>query len=62
MLRDVVREVNESWRDEKVIWSDASERVGKEHLVDHVHLNEEGYRLWDEVLYPQVLQLCSSAP
>jgi hypothetical protein len=23
-------------------------------LVDHVHLNEEGYRVWDAVLFPYV--------
>ena len=27
------------------------------HLDDHVHLNKEGYKLWDEAMVPEVLRL-----
>lgn len=49
-IRDVVEEMNQNLG-EKIFWVEAPEGVTKERLVDHVHLDKEGYRLWDEVLY-----------
>ncbi|KAL3422994.1 acetylhydrolase [Phlyctema vagabunda] len=57
-LVDLVREVNGQLGAEKVVWLDATARVDRdEHLLDHVHLNEDGYRIWDAVLYPKILEL-----
>ena len=38
---------------EELEWSDPPE-MPSENLVDHVHLNEEGDRVWDEALWPVV--------
>jgi len=58
MLKEVVGEMNNKLEGEKVCWLDAAGGVKKEeHLLDHVHLNEEGYRIWDEALYPRVIDL-----
>ncbi|KAK0109455.1 hypothetical protein ONS95_002148 [Cadophora gregata] len=57
-LKEVVGEINKQLGGEKVFWVDAPGGV-KGHLVDHVHLNEEGYRIWDEVLYPTIMGLSS---
>ena len=47
MLREVVEE--NVW-DGRVRWVKARGMLGKEMLADHVHLNEMGYAVWDEVL------------
>ncbi|OAL51354.1 hypothetical protein IQ07DRAFT_586885 [Pyrenochaeta sp. DS3sAY3a] len=68
MLRDVVREVNldvekrraesgEEGGQESVVWVEARQKIDKGMLVDHVHLNEEGYRVWDEVLWEYVKEV-----
>jgi len=60
MLKKVVEKVNEelvrSGGEEQVRWVEAPKRLGKEMLVDHVHLNEEGYTVWDEMLWPLVAE------
>ncbi|KAE9367139.1 SGNH hydrolase [Stipitochalara longipes BDJ] len=38
-------------------WVEAPVGITKEHLVDHVHLNEEGYRIWDQTLYVKLQEL-----
>lgn len=38
----------------RVIWVEARHLITKDMLVDHVHLNEEGCRVWDAVLFPYV--------
>lgn len=57
MLKELVGEINKQLDGEKVFWVDAPGGVKEEHLVDHAHLNEEGYRIWDEVLYPKIISL-----
>ncbi|KAF8902480.1 hypothetical protein BGZ58_006714, partial [Dissophora ornata] len=42
---------------DRIFWSEAPAEVTKELFVDDVHLDEEGYRIWDEALYPRVLEL-----
>lgn len=40
---------------ERVVWVEARRKIGKEMLEDHVHLKEEGYAVWDGVLWPYVV-------
>ncbi|RVD89691.1 uncharacterized protein DFL_000688 [Arthrobotrys flagrans] len=42
---------------EPLFWEEPAETINTDVLVDHVHLNEEGYRLWDESLYPRILEI-----
>ncbi|KAK4221190.1 SGNH hydrolase-type esterase domain-containing protein [Podospora fimiseda] len=59
-LEEMVKRLNEGkLGDGRVKWLSPPRRVRKEeHLVDHVHLNLEGYRVWvGEVLFPGVLRL-----
>jgi lysophospholipase L1-like esterase len=54
-LKRVGEKLNEEVGCEVVRWLDKPEGLDKErHLVDHVHFNEEGYWVWDEVLFPVV--------
>jgi lysophospholipase L1-like esterase len=55
-IRGVLEEMNGNLG-EKIFWVEAPEGVTKERLVDHVHLDKEGYRLWDELLYARVEEL-----
>lgn len=57
MLKELVGEVNTLLGGEKVVWVGAPGGVNENHLLDHVHLNEEGYRIWDEMLYPRIIDL-----
>ncbi len=58
MLKELVGEMNKQLGGEKVFWLDVPGGVKKEeHFVDHVHLNEEGYQIWDEALYPKIIDL-----
>jgi hypothetical protein len=52
-LRAVVSGLNTQDR-ARVISVEARHLIMKDMLVDHVHLNEEGYRVWDAVLFPYV--------
>ena len=38
----------------RVRWVEARHCITRDMLVDHVHLNEEGYAVWDGVLWPVV--------
>ena len=42
---------------QSIHWIEAPLGITKEHLVDHVHLNEEGYRIWDQTLYVKLQEL-----
>lgn len=55
-IRGVIEEMNGNLG-EKIFWVEAPDGVTKERLVDHVHLDKEGYILWDEVLYARVEEL-----
>ncbi|KAG9190870.1 hypothetical protein G6011_08958 [Alternaria panax] len=41
-------------QDDRVKWVDSRHLISKNVLVDHVHLNEESYRIWDAALWPLV--------
>jgi lysophospholipase L1-like esterase len=63
MLKGVVGDVNRELRErdgdgkERVKWVESRHLIGKDMLDDHVHFNEEGYRVWDGVLWPLVAEL-----
>ncbi|KAF9180600.1 hypothetical protein BGZ51_006080 [Haplosporangium sp. Z 767] len=60
MIREMVQEMNTNVGEERIFWSEAPIQVTKDHLEDHVHLDQEGYRIWDETLHPKILKLLES--
>ncbi|KAJ4292733.1 hypothetical protein N0V90_009396 [Kalmusia sp. IMI 367209] len=65
MLQTVVQEINQELSDcegaQNILWVEARKLIGKDMLVDHVHLTEEGYKKWDEVLWPHVRKVLSNS-
>ena len=72
MLKEVVEEMNEilqkdmekedhsqsgKCQGDRVKWIDSRHVISKDMLVDHVHLNEEGYRTWHTALWPLVAEV-----
>jgi len=56
-IAKLVASMNEAG-EKRVSFMPASSTIDKtKHLDDHVHLNGEGYRLWDEAIVPEVLRL-----
>lgn len=53
-LRELIGDLNARLGKERIGWIEAPEQISKERLEDHVHLDEEGYRIWDEVLYSHI--------
>ncbi|ORY66522.1 SGNH hydrolase-type esterase domain-containing protein [Pseudomassariella vexata] len=49
--------INNNLGIQRVIFLPATTAVQKGHLVDHVHLSEEGYRLWAETLFPTMAEV-----
>ncbi|KAL1797595.1 hypothetical protein ACET3X_004201 [Alternaria dauci] len=75
MLKEVVEGMNKTlqkeaeeedglqgdrYHNDRVKWVDSRHVISKDMLVDHVHLNEEGYRAWDAVLWPLVAEVLST--
>ncbi|KAF9100508.1 hypothetical protein BGX27_000356 [Mortierella sp. AM989] len=58
-LKAMITEMNTNLGllEERIIWSEVPSDATKEKLDDHVHLDEGGYQIWDEALYPKVQQL-----
>lgn len=56
MLRKAVEEVDKEDGKERVKWVEARHLISKDMLEDHVHLNEDGYKVWDGVLWPYVAE------
>ncbi|KAK6525900.1 hypothetical protein TWF281_010944 [Arthrobotrys megalospora] len=62
-LKAVVDSMNQESKEygppaaDRFYWAEPTGAINTDVLVDHVHLNEEGYRLWDESLYPRILEL-----
>lgn len=52
-----LKECLDGINDERVTWVGARHMISKEMLVDKVHLNEEGYEVWDGVLWPHVARV-----
>ncbi|KAF8854658.1 SGNH hydrolase [Acephala macrosclerotiorum] len=53
-LRELTADMNAKLGKERVGWIAAPEGIVKERLEDHVHLDEEGYRIWDEILSSRI--------
>ena len=52
LVKEVIGEMNRNLGDpQPVFWVDAPERITKERLEDYVHLDKQGYRIWDEVMF-----------
>ncbi|KAF9940964.1 hypothetical protein BGZ67_006202 [Mortierella alpina] len=62
MIKEMVAEMNGNLGEERIFWSNAPAEVTKERLEDHVHLDDEGYRIWDKILLPRVVRLLAAAP
>ena len=57
-LKRVGEELNTELGVELVRWLDTPKKLDKNrHQVDHVHYSEEGYQIWDEVLFPVVEEM-----
>jgi lysophospholipase L1-like esterase len=49
--------------EERLFWSPLFEPFDKtDHLMDHVQFTEEGYKRWDEVLFPEIQNLLDHWP
>jgi lysophospholipase L1-like esterase len=57
LLQGIVKDMNDGLGEESLFWKTAPTANTKHQLVDSVHLNEEAYEVWDEALYPPVLEL-----
>lgn len=65
-LKEMIRVLNVWMEKEYVVWLDAPTALGEgmekeRFLVDHVHLNEEGYGVWDETLNGKIQLLLETA-
>lgn len=56
LLRELIMEMNANLG-ERIYWLEAPSAITKEVLVDHVHFNMEGYRIWDEALSSRIEEL-----
>lgn len=52
-----LKECLDGMDEERVMWVEARHVIPREMLVDKVHLNEEGYEVWDGVLWPYVAKV-----
>lgn len=59
-IQGLVEDLNGQLDGSRLVWLAPTDSVTKEMLVDHVHLTEEGYDLWDEDLCPRVLETLAS--
>ncbi|KAK0630482.1 SGNH hydrolase-type esterase domain-containing protein [Bombardia bombarda] len=57
-LLGIVGELNGGLQNDRVVFLPATEAIRTEdHLVDHVHLSLEGYRIWTMELFPAVMKV-----
>lgn len=57
-IRSLVTLMNTNLGREAIVFLPAPKEISKDmHLVDHVHLNLEGYRLWAESLAPKAMSM-----
>jgi hypothetical protein len=64
-MKGVVARVNEAWGRESVLWNAMPKRIAErenkdKYLLDRVHFNEEGYRIWDAALWSDVQKVLAS--
>ncbi|CAF0757738.1 unnamed protein product [Adineta steineri] len=44
-------------QDHWVHWMEPPKQIGLKYLQDDVHLNTDGYQIWDDALYPKIQEL-----
>jgi lysophospholipase L1-like esterase len=44
----------------RIHWMEPPKMIGREHLTDNVHLNVNGYQIWNDTLYPKIQELLSN--
>ncbi|CAF0752628.1 unnamed protein product [Adineta steineri] len=65
-LKELVTKINEeemrreAQPSSRVHWMDSPGDIGLEHLDDHVHLNINGYQIWNAVLQQKIQELLSA--
>ncbi|KAF9545120.1 hypothetical protein EC957_011275 [Mortierella hygrophila] len=57
MVKEMIKAMNDTLGEARILWSEAPEDVTKAMFEDHVHLDEEGYSRWDGHLLPRVQEL-----
>ncbi|CAF0759384.1 unnamed protein product [Adineta steineri] len=66
-LKELVTKINaekmrrEAQPSSRVHWMDPPRDIGLEHLDDHVHLNANGYQIWDAALQQKIQELLSTS-
>lgn len=56
-IETLVESMNTNINAQRFVYMSPSARVGKQHLVDQVHLSIDGYKLWVEDLFQEVARL-----
>ncbi|UJR32527.1 hypothetical protein I4U23_019989 [Adineta vaga] len=62
-IKELVTKVNQEkmesqmQQQHRVRWMDSPEQIGWEHLEDDLHLNANGYQIWDAALYRMIQKL-----
>ncbi|OTA81851.1 hypothetical protein M434DRAFT_85160 [Hypoxylon sp. CO27-5] len=60
-LKSLYKLMNNNVGDERISFLPAPKTVKKDsHFADHVHLNEEGYRLWISELWPRMNKILAA--
>ncbi|KAG0072724.1 hypothetical protein BGZ89_003562 [Linnemannia elongata] len=57
MVKEMIKAMNDTLEDARILWCEAPEDVTKEMFEDHVHLVELGYSRWDGHILPRVQEL-----
>lgn len=62
LVTKINRETTESQvqQNNRLLWLEPPKEIESEHLDDNVHLNVNGYQLWDATLYPYIQKLLSA--
>ncbi|CAF0753529.1 unnamed protein product [Adineta steineri] len=66
-LKELVTKINaeemrrEAQPSSRVHWMDPPGDIGLEHLDDHVHLNANGYQIWNAALQQKIQELLSTS-
>ncbi len=53
-VEEVKRQVQQN---DRVYWMESPEEIEWKHPDDNVHLNTNGYQIWDAILYSKIQQL-----
>ena len=58
---EVLKDFNAAFGMERAVWHELPVLTKEQHLLDHVHFNKEGYRMWDAKLFNHVQALLETA-